>query len=92
MEVICDFDNDEIVFENLNYGDVFSFEELEKAYLETKSPFFYERIRSFSDIDKVELYIYTIVNKKARYEEATYNKLLKKLKDQLDILKFEQNS
>ena len=28
MEVICDFDNDEIVFENLNYGDVFSFEGL----------------------------------------------------------------
>ena len=66
-------------------------EELEKAYLETKSPFFYERIRSFSDINKVELYIYTIVNKKIRYEEATYNKLLKKLKDQLEILKFEQN-
>ena len=67
-------------------------EELEKAYLETKSPFFYERIRSFSDINKVELYIYTIVNKKIRYEETTYNKLLKKLKDQLEILKFEQNS
>ena len=67
-------------------------EELEKAYLETKSPFFYERIRSFSDINKVELYIYTIINKKDRYEEATYDKLLKKLKDQLDILKFEQNS
>ena len=67
-------------------------EELEKAYLETKSPFFYERIRSFSDINKVELYIYTIINKKDRYEAATYNKLLKKLKDQLDILKFEQNS
>ena len=67
-------------------------EELEKAYLETKSPFFYERIRSFSDINKVELYIYTIINKKVRYEEATYNKLLKKLKDQLEILKFEQNS
>ena len=67
-------------------------EELEKAYLETKSPFFYERIRSFSDINKVELYIYTIINKKIRYEEATYNKLLKKLKDQLEILKFEQNS
>ena len=66
--------------------------ELEKAYLETKSPFFYERIRSFSDINKVELYIYTIVNKKIRYEEATYDKLLKKLKDQLEILKFEQNS
>ena len=67
-------------------------EELEKAYLETKSPFFYERIRSFSDINKVELYIYTIINKKIRYEEVTYNKLLKKLKDQLEILKFEQNS
>ena len=66
-------------------------EELEKAYLETKSPFFYERIRSFSDINKVELYIYTIINKKDRYEVATYNKLLKKLKDQLDTLKFEQN-
>ena len=67
-------------------------EELEKAYLETKSPFFYERIRSFSDINKVELYIYTIINKKIRYEAAIYDKLLKKLKDQLDILKFEQNS
>ena len=67
-------------------------EELEKAYLETKSPFFYERIRSFSDINKVELYIYTIINKKDRYEEAIYNKVLKKLKDQLEILKFEQNS
>ena len=67
-------------------------EELEKAYLETKSPFFYERIRSFSDIDKVELYIYTVINKKIKYEETTYNKLLKKLKDQLEILKFEQNS
>ena len=67
-------------------------EELEKAYLETKSPFFYERIRSFSNINKVELYIYTIINKKIRYEEVTYNKLLKKLKDQLEILKFEQNS
>ena len=39
-------------------------EELEKAYLETKSPFFYERIRSFSDINKVELYIYTVINNK----------------------------
>ena len=67
-------------------------EELEKAYLETKSPFFYERIRSFSDINKVELYIYTVINKKIKYEETTYNKLLKKLKDQLEILKFEQNS
>ena len=67
-------------------------EEIEKYYLETKSPFFYERIRSFSDIDKIELYIYTIINKKIRYEEVTYNKLLKKLKDQLEILKFEQNS
>ena len=67
-------------------------EELEKAYLETKSPFFYERIRSFNDINKVELYIYTIINNKIKYEETTYNKLLKKLKDQLDILKFEQNS
>ena len=67
-------------------------EELEKAYLETKSPFFYERIRSFSDINKVELYIYTVINNKIKYEEATYDKLLKKLKDQLDILKFEQNS
>ena len=67
-------------------------EELEKAYLETKSPFFYERIRSFSDINKVELYIYTIINNKIKYEEATYDKLLKKLKDQLEILKFEQNS
>ena len=67
-------------------------EELEKAYLETKSPFFYERIRSFSDINKVELYIYTIINKKIRYEAEIYDKLLKKLKDQLDILKFEQNS
>ena len=67
-------------------------EELEKAYLETKSPFFYERIRSISDIDKVELYIYTIINNKIKYEEATYDKLLKKLKDQLEILKFEQNS
>ena len=66
-------------------------EEIEKYYLETKSPFFYERIRSFSDINKVELYIYTIINKKDRYEAATYNKLLKKLKDQLDTLKFEQN-
>ena len=66
-------------------------EELEKAYLETKSPFFYERIKSFSDINKVEFYIYTIINKKDRYEEATYDKLLKKLKDQLDTLKFEQN-
>ena len=67
-------------------------EDLEKDYLETKSPFFYERIRSFSDINKVELYIYTIINNKIKYEEATYDKLLKKLKDQLDILKFEQNS
>ena len=67
-------------------------EELEKAYLETKSPFFYERIRSFSDINKVELYIYTVINNKIKYEEATYDKLLKKLKDQLEILKFEQNS
>ena len=67
-------------------------EELEKAYLETKSPFFYERIKSFSDIDKVELYIYTIINNKIKYEETTYDKLLKKLKDQLEILKFEQNS
>ena len=66
-------------------------EELEKAYLETKSPFFYERIRSFSDINKVELYIYTVINNKIKYEEATYDKLLKKLKDQLDTLKFEQN-
>ena len=66
--------------------------ELEKAYLETKSPFFHERIRSFSDINKVELYIYTVINNKIKYEEATYDKLLKKLKDQLDILKFEQNS
>lgn len=35
MEVICDFDNDEIVFENLNYGDAFSFEgikQLNKTY------------------------------------------------------------
>ena len=55
-------------------------EELEKAYLETKSPFFYERIRSFSDINKVELYIYTVINNKIKYEEATYDKLLKKLK------------
>ena len=61
-------------------------EELEKTYLETKSPFFYERIRSFSDIDKVELYIYTIINNKIKYEETTYDKLLKKLKDQLEIL------
>ena len=67
-------------------------EELEKAYLETKSPFFHERIRSFSDINKVELYIYTIINNKIKYEEVTYDKLLKKLKDQLEILKFEQNS
>ena len=67
-------------------------EELEKAYLETKSPFFYERIRSFSNINKVELYIYTIINNEIKYEEATYDKLLKKLKDQLEILKFEQNS
>ena len=67
-------------------------EELEKAYLETKSPFFYKRIRSFSDINKVELYIYTVINNKIKYEEATYDKLLKKLKDQLEILKFEQNS
>ena len=67
-------------------------EKLEKAYLETKSPFFHERIRSFSDINKVELYIYTIINNKIKYEEVTYDKLLKKLKDQLDILKFEQNS
>ena len=67
-------------------------EELEKAYLETKSPFFYERIRSFNDINKVELYIYTIINNKIKYEETTYDKLLKKLKDQLEILKFEQNS
>ena len=67
-------------------------EELEKAYLETKSPFFHERIRSFSDINKVVLYIYTIINNKIKYEEATYDKLLKKLKDQLEILKFEQNS
>ena len=67
-------------------------EELEKAYLETKSPFFYERIRSFSDINKIELYIYTVINNKIKYEEATYDKLLKKLKDQLEILKFEQNS
>ena len=67
-------------------------EELEKAYLETKSPFFNERIRSFSDINKVELYIYTVINNKIKYEEATYDKLLKKLKDQLEILKFEQNS
>ena len=67
-------------------------EELEKAYLETKSPFFYERIKSFSNIDKVELYIYTIINNKIKYEEATYDKLLKKLKNQLEILKFEQNS
>ena len=67
-------------------------EELEKAYLETKSPFFYERIRSFSDINKVELYIYTVINNKIKYEETTYDKLLKKLKDQLEILKFEQNS
>ena len=67
-------------------------EELEKAYLETKSPFFYERIRSFSDINKVELYIYTVINNKIKYEEATYDKLLKKLKNQLEILKFEQNS
>ena len=66
--------------------------ELEKAYLETKSPFFYERIRSFSDINKVELYIYTVINNKIKYEEVTYDKLLKKLKDQLEILKFEQNS
>ena len=66
-------------------------EELEKAYLETKSPFFYERIRSFSDINKVELYIYAVINNKIKYEEATYDKLLKKLKDQLDTLKFEQN-
>ena len=66
-------------------------EELEKAYLETKSPFFYERIRSFSDINKVELYIYTVINNKIKYEDATYDKLLKKLKDQLDTLKFEQN-
>ena len=66
-------------------------EELEKAYLETKSPFFHERIRSFSDINKVELYIYTVINNKIKYEEATYDKLLKKLKDQLDTLKFEQN-
>ena len=66
-------------------------EELKKAYLETKSPFFYERIRSFSDINKVELYIYTVINNKIKYEEATYDKLLKKLKDQLDTLKFEQN-
>ena len=66
-------------------------EELEKAYLETKSPFFYERIRSFSDINKVELYIYTVINNKIKYEETTYDKLLKKLKDQLDTLKFEQN-
>ena len=65
--------------------------ELEKAYLETKSPFFHERIRSFSDINKVELYIYTVINNKIKYEEATYDKLLKKLKDQLDTLKFEQN-
>ena len=67
-------------------------EELEKAYLETKSRFFFEFIINFSDINTVELYIYTIVNKKIRYEETTYNKLLKKLKDQLEILKFEQNS
>ena len=67
-------------------------EELEKAYLETKSPFFHERIRSFSDINKVELYIYTVINNKIKYEETTYDKLLKKLKDQLEILKFEQNS
>ena len=67
-------------------------EELEKAYLETKSPFFHERIRSFSDINKVELYIYTVINNKIKYEEETYDKLSKKLKDQLDILKFEQNS
>ena len=67
-------------------------EELEKTYLETKSPFFYERIRSFSDINKVELYIYTVINNKIKYEDATYKKLLKKLKDQLEILKFEQNS
>lgn len=67
-------------------------EELEKAYLETKSPFFYERIRSFNDINKVELYIYTVINNKIKYEETTYDKLLKKLKDQLEILKFEQNS
>ena len=66
-------------------------EELEKAYLETKSPLFYERIRSFSDINKVELYIYTVINNKIKYEEATYDKLLKKLKNQLEILKFEQN-
>ena len=67
-------------------------EELEKAYLETKSPFFYERIRSFSDINKVELYINTDINNKIKYEEVTYDKLLKKLNDQLEILKFEQNS
>ena len=67
-------------------------EDLAKAYLENKNPFLYERIRSFNDINKVELYIYTIINKKIRYEAAIYDKLLKKLKDQLDILKFEQNS
>ena len=35
----------------------------------------------------------TIFHKKhkIKYEEATYDKLLKKLKNQLEILKFEQN-
>ena len=62
-------------------------EEIEKYYLETKSPFFYERIRTFSDIEKIEKFKFVLLNKKYMYNEDVYNKLLSRLNEQLNILK-----
>ena len=62
-------------------------EEIEKYYLETKSPFFYERIRTFSNIEKIENFKFVLLNKKHMYNENVYNKLLSRLNEQLNILK-----
>ena len=62
-------------------------EEIEKYYLETKSPFFYERIRTFSNIEKIENFKFVLLNKKHMYNESVYNKLLSRLNEQLNILK-----
>ena len=62
-------------------------EEIEKYYLETKSPFFYERIRTFNNIEKIENFKFVLLNKKDMYNENVYNKLLSRLNEQLNILK-----
>ena len=62
-------------------------EEIEKYYLETKSPFFYERIRTFSDIEKIEKFKFVLLNKKHMYNEEVYDKLFSRLNEQLNILK-----